>query len=376
MIRKPGLSLLPLLLGMATACSGGEGASMADAEQATEAEAPETETAPARAAAIVVSDDQMQRLGITVAQAESTSEMPLATVPATVVLPPNARMAVAAPFAGAIRQVFVIEGQTVTRGQRLATVFSQEAVMHGAELSRARARLNLAQANASRTRQLAREGVIAGARAQEANAALREAQVDVRENSRILGATGADASGTVTLRAPISGRVASVTAEAGSGVDGMTAPFVIEAQGAYQLALQLPERLIGNVRPGMTVQIPTPGPLSGRILSVGGSIDPQTRSATAVASIPGAPGIVAGSNVRATILGDAPDGALAIPASAVTRIDGDEVVFVRTANGFALRRVRLAGRAGETAVVAEGLNAGENVATSGISELRLLASES
>jgi cobalt-zinc-cadmium efflux system membrane fusion protein len=66
---------------------------------------------------------------------------------------------------------------------------------------------------------------------------------------------GVAEDGTMTLRAPISGRVAQVAVETGGGVDTLTAPFVIEAEGAYQIDLQLPERLARAVRPGMAVEV-------------------------------------------------------------------------------------------------------------------------
>ncbi|RIV89549.1 efflux RND transporter periplasmic adaptor subunit, partial [Aurantiacibacter xanthus] len=63
---------------------------------------------------------------IETATAEATSSQPLGTVPGTVTLPPEARVAVTAPFPGAAVRVLVIEGQGVSRGQPLAIVRAAE----------------------------------------------------------------------------------------------------------------------------------------------------------------------------------------------------------------------------------------------------------
>jgi cobalt-zinc-cadmium efflux system membrane fusion protein len=194
-----------------------------------------------------------------------------------------------------------------------------------------------------------------------------------------LGGVGPD--GMMTLRAPISGRVAHVGPETGGPVDMMEAPFVIEAAGAYQIELQLPERLAKQVRPGMSVEIDLageggePNPVGGQILAVSPSIDPATRAVLARASIGGAPGIVAGRNVSVTIMGTATDGGIAVPASAVTRIGGADHVFVRQGKTYVPRKVTVLASTGEQAVISDGLSAGDVVAASSIAELKAMNAE-
>ena len=160
-----------------------------------------------------ISAEQIKKLGIRIVAARAADAVPLGTVPAMVNLPPEARVAVAAPFDGAIIRLFVVEGQAVAKGAALASVRAREPVQIGADLARARAQLGLAQANARRLNQLTSEGIIAGARADEANAALHEAQINISENQRILSQAGAGGSGQMTLRAPIGGRVSAINVQ-------------------------------------------------------------------------------------------------------------------------------------------------------------------
>lgn len=327
-------------------------------------------TAPDR-----LSAQQLRRLGIETVSAEAATDVPLGTVPATISLPPDAQVAVTAPFDGAIIRLHVIQGQQVSAGQALATVKSREPLQYGAELARAQARLGLAEASAARTRQLVDEGIVAGARADEMNAAIRVARTDVAENARILRQAGASASGEVTLRAPIGGRVAAITAQVGGPVMATSAPFVIENSAAFTLDMQLPERLAGQVRPGMRVAVPSTGTmpeLSGSILSVGSSLDPATRSIIAKARIDGTPPLVAGRSVMAGIRTDGAQPGVSVPSRAITTIDGRPHVLLQTGKRFAPRAVRVAGQSADHTILSAGLKPGDKVAVSGLSELKML----
>lgn len=358
-MRKPAYSLaLPALLAFGlTACS--EGA------ESPAGESDAQEAAPA--------------IAIETAIAEAASGVPLGSVPGQITLPPDARHAVTSTFAGAAIRVYVIEGQPVQRGQALALVRAIEPVAISGDLARARAELDVAQSQAARVGQLAAEGIVAQARADEASARLRQARASLAEAQRMASLSGAGADGTMTLRAPISGRVAHVGVDTGEMVGDGPAPFVIEANGPLRIALQLPERLAQQVHPGMAVEVKLPGsgmenvPVGGQILSVAPSIDPQSRSVMAMASISSAPGLVAGQNVMVVISGAAASEGVSVPASAVTRLGDADHVFVQEGDGFVPRAVEVVANAAGRAVIGSGLAAGEVVATSSLPELKASA---
>lgn len=323
--------------------------------------------------------DPLAGLAIETAAAQEAAAVPIASVPGIISLPPEARVAVTSPYQGAAVRVFVIEGQQVRRGQPLALVRAAQSVQLRGDLARSQAELGLARARSERLRQLSEEGIIAGARYDEARAQLHQSQATVAENRRLAAQAGVGANGLMTLAAPIAGRVQHVGVETGGSIDGMSAPFVIENTAAYRVDLQLPERLVQKVRPGMAVEIALPveggPPISARgtLLSVAPSIDPQTRSLMAKASIAAAPGVVAGRNVMVTIQGAGATPGISVPASALTRIRGVDHVFVRSAKGFVLRKVTLATVTGKKAYLTAGLKPGEVVATSAIPELKSIA---
>lgn len=360
-----GLAALALIWWLVPRGTGGEAADPTAASAETSAAGPKE---------IPLSAQQATALSLRFMPAAKADLAPLATLPAMIVPPPNARVAVAAQLPGIVTRVFVLEGEQVQAGQRLATVSSRDMVTLGAELARARARLDVARANAARMAQLSKEGIIAPARADEAQAQFRQAQVDVSEQARLIGmASGSSGENGYMLTAPISGRISAMTIETGKALDPGAAPFVIDAGGQMLAQAQLPERLIGTIRPGMVVRA---GRAEGKVVTVGSTLDPATRSASLTANLPADPSIHSGQSLSLSVMGPAPAGGVRVPAGAVTRISGADMVFVRTAKGVVARPVTLA-QGGEGAdgerIILSGLKAGEEVAVSAVSELKALA---
>ena len=322
---------------------------------------------------IPLSAAQVKALSLQFARAQQAALVPIATVPAMIAPPPNARVAVAAQLPGVVTRVFVVEGQDVRAGQLLATVSSRDVVSLSAELARARARLDVARANAARLSQLGKEGIVAPARADEANALFRQAQIDVSEQARLIGMAKGSSGTGFSLTAPISGRISMMSIETGKALDPGAAPFVIDAGGAMQAQAQLPERLIGKIRPGMTVRV---AGTSGKVLAVGSAVDPATRSASLTASLDGDGPVRAGQALSLAIMGPAPEGAVRVPAAAIVQLPGGTVVFVRSARGAIPRAVTLA-EGGEQAdgerIILSGLKPGEEVVVTSVSELKALA---
>jgi cobalt-zinc-cadmium efflux system membrane fusion protein len=365
-MKKPASSLrltqpLCLLLALAvlSACN-----------KAAPADAPAGEAA-AKDGTVALSAQQMARLAIATAPAQTAAQSPIGTVPGVVSLPPEARVAVTTPYAGTVLKVLVIQGQAVRQGEALAVVRAAEAVQFGGALARSQAEMPVLAANAARMSQLAREGIIAPARADEARAALQGAQATLAENRRLLALGGAGRDGTITLRAPIAGRVASVSVDTGAAIGNAGAPFIIENTANLRLDLQIPERLAGQIHPGMAISMMQEGRAAvGKVLSVAASLDPLTRSVAAKASLPADSQMVPGKGVMATIAGAGAAGCVSVPASAVTHVGSGDVVFVQVAGGFRPAPVTVTGQIGDRSFIATGLKAGQSVAISGVAELK------
>ncbi len=324
----------------------------------------------AHAAALVkLTTAQERSLGLRTAPLLAAPSAPLATLPGMFVRPPSGRSAVSAPFAGAVQSVEVIEGQSVRAGQALATVFSREALTEGAALAQARSDSTLAAAAAERTRRLANEGIIAGARANEAESRAAAARSMLSAKSQSVRSAGLNASGRYVLRAPFAGRVVDVQVAAGQGVEAMATAFVVDREGRIQVEAVMPAALAGRVRAGARAVVEG---AEGQVIAVGGEIDPKTRSLSVRAEIPPRPDFIPGRSTRLDLFDRAATG-LSAPRSAVTRVQGRDAVFVRTAGGFVATPVQVLGYSGDRAILSGAVKASDAVAVSSVSELKSMA---
>lgn len=321
---------------------------------------------------LALSGAQVKGLALKFAAAEKADAYLVATLPAIIAPPPDARIAVAATFPGTVLQMLAVEGDVVKKGQPLAIIASREILTLSAELAGARARLAAASANAKRQSTLNEEGIVSGARAEEAEAEHQQARAEVDEKSRMLTAVNADGvKGTYTLSAPLDGVVAAARLETGAPVDGMAPAFVVDATDRYEIQAQVPERLIGQIEPGMRVVVD--GKIEAKVTSVGKVLNPETRSAALKAAIAKGTELVAGRTASAAVYANAKTAAVSIPRAAVVELDDGAFVFVRAEGGVLVRKVDASAAAGARIVILSGLKAGEEVAVNSLSELKSLA---
>ena len=172
------------------------------------------------------------------------------------------------------------------------------------------------------------------------------------------------------LRAPIGGRVIARKVDVGTAVGKEGEPaavYAIADLSVLWVELAVPTADLAEVREGAAVMIATAGDAPRRgeaqVVFVSPVVDPDTRNARVVARVSNADfSWRPGTFVDAEIAGPESAPQLIVPKAAVLRIGGADTVFVRTAEGFAARKVQL-GRADDGSFeIASGAAAGEEVA--------------
>jgi membrane fusion protein, heavy metal efflux system len=170
------------------------------------------------------------------------------------------------------------------------------------------------------------------------------------------------------LRAPITGRVAERRVELGSlvGREGQESElFVIVDLSVVWADLAVPTSDLATIQEGQQITVTGGGESSpATIMFISPLLDKDTRAARVVASIDNAalkwrPG----SFVTAEIPTDEAPAAIAVPKTALQSIKGENVVFIRTADGFEARKVGVGRQDARLVEVTSGLTAGERVAT-------------
>jgi cobalt-zinc-cadmium efflux system membrane fusion protein len=308
---------------------------------------------------------QIRGMGLIESPAVATREAPVASVACTVTPPLNGRAVASSPFAGKVVRIHVLEGQMVRAGQTLATIYSPDMVRIHSELLRASAQLGAANAAAQRTRLLANEGIVALARAEEADARATEARALVSEQKKLIGTAGGS-GGVFELRAPMGGRVAQIALQPGAPVDAMGSAVVIDSTDRIWVEARLPVDLVGRVHTGDPVEV---GGFRGRVVAVAGTLDPRTHSAVLRAELDRNARLAFGQTATLNVMSRVPDAAVSVPRASVTRIGGRDTIMVRRGLRYVPVAVTVIGSSADRVVVS-GLPARTLVVTAGVSQLK------
>lgn len=289
--------------------------------------------------------------------------------PATVVAAPGSEAVIVVRASGAISKINRRLGDAVKAGEALALVNSMDAASMAAERGVTQAKADLARKTFDRESRLYDLGVTPKQDMEAAKAALVVAEAEVRRAATVARAAHVTESGdAVAVVSPISGRVTAQHAVLGAFVGPDTELFRVAADGAVQVEAAITAPDTRRISPGdQATIVPRSGsPVLATVRSVTPTVSAGSQSATAIL-IPNSAtsNLVVGEGVqvrlRSSSSGEQETGT--VPEDAIQSLDGRDVVFVRTADGFIARQVLVGVRSGGIAQVLKGVRAGESIAT-------------
>ena len=327
-----------------------------------------------------LSEEQIAAAGIKVAAAQDGSIGRLVTAPGTIAADTDRLVQVTAKIAGTIADLKVRLGDQVTAGQVLATIESREIAEAKSEFLAAARAEELARITLQRESTLWQKRVTAEQDFIKARADAEEARIKLELARQKLSALGlgdqeiaALSKGRAELaalrrrevRAPINGRIIEQQAVLGAPVGPDTKLFTVADLATVWVEMVMPTGDLPSIKEGQTVSITGAGGERGeaKIIFISPVIDPETRSARAVARLANPDQTWRpGSFVTASIAADAQKVNLLVPREALQTIGNEQVVFVRTPDGFEKRDVVL-GRGNEQVIeIVFGLDPGEQIA--------------
>jgi len=214
---------------------------------------------------------------------------------------------------------------------------------------------------------------VAEAELESDRSAIRVTEADLRRREADL-ALARKRLGDVTLRAPISGAVARRHLNPGQYVTENTSVFTIVRSDPLKFTGTVPEHVALEVRPGQPVRVrvePVPNrQFPGRVTRVSPAVDMTSRTVQVEAEVPNPEGLLKpGLFARAALVLREDADVAFVPESAVSYFAGITRVFVVADGKASERAVSLGARKDGLVEVVEGVQAGEQVATSGLGQL-------
>jgi RND family efflux transporter MFP subunit len=321
-----------------------------------------------------VSDTQLRALGIELVALSQQPPTAGARFPAQVILPPAQESVVSAPVAGLVTQVLVQEHQLVRAGTPLFILSSPTLGEQQLALIQAQNRVQLAQATASRERALFKDGIIAQRRVIEADAALSDASAALAQAKMSLSLTGVSASAissqisnTLTVSAPTSATVTSLSAKLGQRVSAADPLLQLAKLDTLWLDIQVPSGDVARVTTGQRVQIA--GGATATVLSVS-PLTGSGQTAHVRAKVHSPTGLRVGEFVQVELAVSAGGAGWDIPLGAIARQGSQVVVFVRQKDSFNAVPIHVQSSAGQRAKVSGALKAGDRIAASSVIALK------
>ena len=333
---------------------------------------------------VVIDSRQRAALGVSLTAVRIAQAQAL-QASASVSVPAGKEVAVTAPYPGQMARLLVGIGDAVKAGAPLGEFTSPGAGDARRLRQEATIDARLAQTTLEREQALFDEGLIPQARVQAARAKVDISQAAVRARDAELIASGMQFEGleqaktryaTGVLRAPLTGVVLEMFTPVGQRVEAGTVLFRLADAGQLQLDIQLAPEKAALLKVGDAVSI-LKRQATAKVTGISQAVDVnqlarvralvQTRGTLQLGELltvqihPG---------LRSSALSTA--AGWQVPTRCLSQWQGKPVLFVATAEGFAVQPVEIVGSNDDISVVTGPLTEASKVAFSGVASLRAL----
>ena len=280
---------------------------------------------------------------------------------------------VSADLPGIVDQIAFESGGPVAQGDLLVQLDTRQ---ERAQLAAAEAARELAELNFKRLHGLVDEGAITRADYDRAAAEQKQTEARVEEIRATIARK--------TIRAPFSGILGIRQVNLGQYLSAGNAVVSLQSLDPIYVNFNVPQqnaaqvKIGGNVR--LTVAEQAAGNFTGRITAINSVVDEATRNVQIQATLANPHGLLRpGMFVQTDIVLGANRPIVTLPASAISYAPYGDSVFVvadlkdsqgRAYKGVRQQFVKLGGTRGDQIAVLSGIQAGEEIVTSGVFKLR------
>jgi len=310
----------------------------------------------------------VRKTPVTVAQA--TQERVEAIETTVGRLEATAAPALSAETSGRVVRWHVDGGSVVSKGQVLAELDGEPQRLAVASARASVERLEALLSNQQRTvkrYQELRSKAVSESMLEEAVAQQSARQAELND-ARARLAEAQYRLDRTHIKSPADAIVERRLISVGDYVSPGTPVVTIVGMDQLRVVLPFPERLSGQLKPGLAVTLDQPArpgeTLTGTVTEVRPMVGTNNRAIEALVDLPAGSDWPPGGSVTARVVLASRDGVV-VPAGSVVRRPAGDVVYVLKDDKVAERKVTIGIRTGERAEVLAGVEAGEMVVLSG-----------
>lgn len=280
---------------------------------------------------------------------------------------------VSADLPGTVARINFESGKPVQKGDVLVELDTRQ---ERAQLAALEAQRDLARVQYSRMQQLVSEGVISRVEYDQATAQQKATEANVAEIHATIERK--------TIRAPFSGILGIRKVNLGQYLPAGEAVVPLQSLNPIYVDVGLPQQTLGQVRVGGNLRVTSedlPGKVfTGRVTALDSVVDQSTRNVQVQATLFNPEGkLRPGMFVQVEVGLGASRPVITLPASAISYAPYGDSVFIitdlkdpkgQTYRGVRQQFVKVEGSRGDQVAVVSGVNAGDEVVTSGVFKLR------
>lgn len=287
-----------------------------------------------------LTSEQIKTIGIelgTIEQKQLTASLKTNGV---LKVPNQNKASVNSVYSGVVKSLLIQPGNTVSKGQTIATIANPEFIQVQSEYLGINSKITMAEQEYNRQKELnaGNAGALKNLQAAEAELkSLQTRKASLQQQIRLMGINPSYLSNgrlvsVLPVRSPISGIVSNVMVKMGSYIDLTTAVAEIVDNRQLHLDLFVYEKDLSKLRNNQTIHFTitnNPGKeYDARIFSLGSSFENESKAVSVHAMVQGdKTGLIDGMNVTASISLNRV-GSPAIPTESIVSYQGQDYIFI------------------------------------------------
>ena len=323
--------------------------------------------------------EQMQATSVEMAPAASGTLVKEIAVPGRIAINGDRQAKIVPRLAGTVARINKRMGEPVAENDVLAVLESRDMADAKADYLAAWRAEELARSIFVREERLWKQKVTAEQEFLNARNTVQNAKIKLdlaRQRLHTIGLSPAEIEALTgsaddikfrfyDIRSPIAGRVTNRSIVLGQSVGTDKEIFTVADLSTVWVEIAIAPGDLAFAKEGQAVRVQGGAVRSeGKIVALSPVIDPDTRSARAIAEIDNAENLwKLGDFVTVHLVGGSQDVNLLVPRDALQTIKGNKVVFVSQADGFKMRAVTTGREDSLNVEILSGLEFGETIAT-------------